>query len=243
MTQLIRGRKLLLTLMILGVALAVPAVAQSTGDGSDRTQGIRSERQLDFMIERLELSDEQANEVRGILAEHRAEAAEWFSQNASATREERMAFHAEHRADLHTSLAEVLTDEQEQKLDKVLSTRRGARGAIGQRDRGMQRGDRAMRGARGDGRMAQRVWNQLDLTEDQIEKLQAMRDAHRQERTAWIEKNPNATRQDRMEFMEQHREAGRAELETVLTPEQLEKLNSLRENRPKRGPRQGRSRM
>jgi len=243
MNRSIRGIRLILAVATLTLVLAIPAIAQPREGGTNRGSGIRAERQIELMDEKLDLTDAQEAQVRSILEQHRSKAAAWFSENPSATREERLAFHNEHRAALRAEISDVLSEEQGAQLDAVLPATPYGRGMMSGGRAGTGRGDRGfMRGARAD-RAGRMLFRQLDLSEEQTQQLQAMREAHRQEMTAWLDQNPNATRQERLDFMAQHREEGLEEMKSILTPEQVEKLETLRSQRKEAGPRQGRGRM
>ncbi len=133
-----------ITTMAACLLLIPPVLAQD--DAVQDTTAKKSasdpmERNVKWMAERLDLTDEQAASVKAILAEHR--------QSLEELGERRRALQDE----LKNSLGEVLTEEQMKKMGKRMSgdknrrgkTMKGKRG--GDRDRGKR-----MRGARrGDG--------------------------------------------------------------------------------------------
>ncbi|HUF07738.1 MAG TPA: Spy/CpxP family protein refolding chaperone [Rhodothermales bacterium] len=111
---------------------------------------------------------------------------------------------------------EILTDEQRAKYDRMLadSSRQGYRGRDGHGGPGM-------------------LLNQLDLTEEQQAKIDEFHENHRAAAKAWHDANPNATKEERRAFRDAHHAGMKAMLGTVLTEEQVVKLDSLKTNHPK----------
>ncbi len=131
-------------LLLIPPALAQDNAVQDTT--AKKSASDHMERNVKWMTERLDLTDEQAASVKAILAEHR--------QSLEELGERRRAIQDE----LKTSLGEVLTEEQMGKMGKRMSgdknrkgkTMKGKRGGDrkrGKRMRGARRGD----GGRGDG--------------------------------------------------------------------------------------------
>lgn len=109
------------------------------------------------------------------------------------------------------SLRGILSADQNETLDRMLDAPGGPR----------------FGGPRGEG--MERIFDQLDLTEQQETHLREMRENHRAAAKAWHDANPNATRAERQAFREAHREGMKAQLRSVLTEEQIQKLESLRD--------------
>lgn len=218
---------LLFAVLFVGTAAVDSALAQRPNGPNRPDVGVRAERNLNYLIDELDLTESQVEPVRSILAEHRDAAAEWFRANRSATRAERLAFHQEHRAALEAELGSVLNEDQMQSFKETLPVyARMGRAAFG---RGADERGRAA-GLRGGAGMAQ--W--LDLTDEQTEQLTSFRTQHREALRTWLAENPDATRAERLAFMEQHRTARDAALGSILTEQQLEELDSLRSTRPQR---------
>jgi hypothetical protein len=93
----------------------------------------------------------------------------------------------------------------------------------------------------GRGPMDGPFWDQLGLTEEQREQMEAIRDSHRSAMLAWRDANPEATSAERRDFREQLHESGRKAMEDILTAEQLEEFDEhWREMRDRgRGRRHG----
>lgn len=76
------------------------------------------------------------------------------------------------------------------------------------------------------------VWKALGLTDAQFERLQALRQKHRQEmQELCAGLSPDEARSARREAREAFRQTMQAELKTILTTEQMAKLEQLREER------------
>ncbi|NKB70841.1 MAG: hypothetical protein GKR89_27540 [Candidatus Latescibacteria bacterium] len=80
---------------------------------------------------------------------------------------------------------------------------------------------------RGPGRLA----DTLDLSEDQIAQLQAMRQEHRAQMEAHRESGERPSREEMQAVRQQHQEA----LAAILTPAQLQQLEELKAERGQRG--------
>ncbi|MXW64125.1 MAG: hypothetical protein F4Y00_06910 [Bacteroidetes bacterium SB0662_bin_6] len=133
-----------ITTMTACLLLTPPVLAQDSAvqdTTAKKHASDRMDRNLKWMTERLDLTDEQAASVKAILAEHR--------QSLEELGERRRALQDE----LKNSLGEVLTEEQMEKLGKGSSRGKNGRGKNmrGKRGGDRDRGNR-MRGGRGGGR-------------------------------------------------------------------------------------------
>lgn len=130
-----------ITTMAACLLLIPPVLAQDSAVQDTTVKKHASDhmdRNLKWMTERLDLTDEQAASVKAILAEHR--------QSLEELGERRRALQDE----LKNSLGEVLTEEQMEKLGKGSSRGKNGRGKNMRDKRGEDRdqGNR-MRGGRG----------------------------------------------------------------------------------------------
>ena len=94
-----------------------------------------------------------------------------------------------------------------------------------------ERGNRGM-GMRRGGQM-----EAFNLTSEQREQLQQIREEHRQAMEAWKSAHPNATPEEIQAYRTELQEQGRAALQGVLTPVQLERMDAMKSNH---GDRRGR---
>lgn len=152
-------------------------------------------------LHRLDLSDEQKEQLKALREQRRGEMQERRQSGERPTREEIEA----HQAQIRSDLENILSSDQLAVLDEIKE----------------KRGERGKRGHRG--HHLGRALRQLDLSDDQQEQLKALRQEHRAEMKERRESGQKPT----LEEIEAHRAAGRAKVEAILTPEQVEALKGL----------------
>ena len=173
-------------LLVLGMLVmgATPILAQGGGQGMNH-----GDKRAQF-IEELGLSAEQQEQFDALRASHQAAMKTWREQNPDASKEDRMAF----RDELHTSgraaMESFLSPEQLAKVDEHHARGMGGNG---------HHGRRAMR---------KQLAEQLDLSDEQKEKLAELR--------------------------KEQCVAMRDGLKSILTAAQFEELEELREARKNR---------
>ncbi len=239
-----------LSALLVTFIIAAPAFAQQ---GS----ADRMDRRLEVLDEKLDLTDDQASQIRQIWEAHRDEMRAWLSENEEATREERRE-HFRGRADeVQASVRAVLTSDQAAQYAEFRQERRDGLRNRAERPRsrmgvrGARDGDRPGRGMRGmrDGRRGDgdvrgtgpgadmfmgRFAEELELTDAQRDELREIVESHRAEGSAWREANPDATREQRQAYHDGHFAHLKTKLGEVLTPEQLQKFEELHETRRER---------
>lgn len=205
----------ILLLIAVGFAAAGPAEAQNR-----RARTMDPERHLERRIQMLdrylELTDPQEDQIRQILTENAEEVAEWRRAHPDATREQRQAFGREQSAAVQEAIKAVLTSEQLQKYEELTTQRR---------ERQVNRPGFNVSFL---GWNLNRMARYLDLTDAQRTQIQEILNQHRAEIQEWRSQNPEATREAYREFMSARREEFQADVESLLTPEQVEKLASER---------------
>jgi Spy/CpxP family protein refolding chaperone len=77
------------------------------------------------------------------------------------------------------------------------------------------------------GRMMHRLAEKLDLSEEQMGRIAAVRSDRREKMNAWNEAHPDATWQDRLAFRQDQFDSSTAAIGKILTPEQNKKLDKL----------------
>jgi len=130
----------------LGVALMIfgtlTAVAQPRERRADPE--VRLETMMSHLTSALELSGDQAEKVRGILAEQIEKQGEMMEARRDGDREARQAMRTEMatwRAETDTRMAQVLTEDQVKKYTEYMEkNRRGPRDGSGRRGRSGRRG-------------------------------------------------------------------------------------------------------
>ena len=170
-----------------GVALALGALA--TVAVAERGEKMREHRQpTPWMLGRLDLTDEQKEQLQALRKEHVEARHEQRETMAAMGKEQRAA------------VMNILTEEQQETLKEM----RGQRGQFFDRRGGKGKDRHDMR------RGGQGAFARLDLTDEQKEQFVELRQEHRTE--------IRETRQN-------HRTA----LENVLTDEQREKLEAMKD--------------
>ena len=203
--------------LLLFVWIAAPAAAQRRPQERRANPEQRVERHMRMLDRQVDLSDAQEAQLKAHHIEQREAVKAWMEANPDATREEKRAYRKEQAEAHREALQNVLTPEQQQILEEAESARH-------RRSRGhMQRGQRGHRGFAG-----------LDLTDTQKSQLQDLRQAHREAMKAWMEANPNATREEKRAYRKEQAEAHRSTLENILTPEQKQLLEERRAERQDR---------
>ena len=180
-----------------GVALALGAVA--TVAVAERGEKMREHRQpTPWMLGRLDLTDEQKEQLQALRKEH-----------VEARREQREAMAAMGK-EQREAVMNILTDEQQETL-KEMRAKRGEffdrRGGQGKDRHDMRRGGKDRHDAR---RGGQGAFSRLDLTDEQKEQFKGLRKEHRTE-------------------IRETRQKHRTALESVLTDEQREKLEAMKD--------------
>ena len=180
-----------------GIALALGALA--TVAVAERGEKMREHRQpTPWMLGRLDLTDEQKEQLQALRKEH-----------VEARREQREAMAAMGK-EQREAVMNILTDEQQETL-KEMRAKRGKffdrRGWEGKGRHDMRRGGKGRHDAR---RGGQGAFSRLDLTDEQKEQFVELRKEHRTE-------------------IRETRQKHRTALESVLTDEQREKLEEMKD--------------
>jgi Spy/CpxP family protein refolding chaperone len=194
---------------MMGIALVAGLLFATSTDALAQRGQQDPDRMLDRMQERLELTEEQTQQVRELMEAHRAERAELMASLGSDRRnwrnnEEVAAMRERHFAQMES----ILTPEQTEK-------HRSMRGQMMQRT---DRPGRGMRGAPGPGANIERMQERLNLTEEQVAQMRELMAEQREART-------------------KDREAFRQQMSEILTEEQRAQMQEMRDQRPQRGER------
>ncbi len=215
-------------LLPLFALLALPTLAQRPGPGPNGPR----------MAQVLDLTDAQKEQLKTLRENQRETFRDWREANPNATREDARAWRENQRATHEAALRNILTSEQQTKLDNLQARAEARRAERGERG---QRGDRRMRGERGP-----RGDAALNLSDDQKEALKSLREEQRTAFQDWRDANPNATREDAQAWRASQREVTKTQLEDILSTEQLQQIEAnqgMRKQRPGRRAAQGMARM
>ena len=181
----------------------------------------------------LGLTEEQEAALQALRESHKA-AAQTLRKNLgrTETREDARAQMKSLREGFRSSVDEILTEDQQARLDEIRAERQES--ARSKRPRGLRRGHRTRNGP---GREA--IRNQLGLSDAQHKAVDALRAEHRAEAAALRESigessDRDAVRAQMQALRDQHRSA----FEELLTDEQkaqLEELRAAKEERQEEG--------
>jgi len=230
-----KARHAFIGILALGIGFASLAEAQrggrrgggrsmkgQVGEQTEQFQGRGQRGSGEGPFAALELTDEQTEALQALREAQQADREAQRETGERPTQEEREAIRETRQA----AVAEILTDEQIAQLEELRANR--PERSEGQGDRGRKSGRRGQRGdrpERGEGAFAE-----LELTAEQTEAIQALRETQRADREAQRETGERPTQEE----MEAIREAHRAAIAEILTDEQLAQLEELRVNRPSR---------
>ncbi len=164
-------------------------------------------------FENLNLSDAQKVQLQNLRESRRQQMQSWRERGERPSQEQREAF----KAQFHTDLSSFLTAEQLAQFEEL----RGQRPKWGRHGRGSRKN--------GLGRMLKGAG--LDLTAAQQEQIKALHQAQRVQRQGQRESGERLSKEARQAV----RQELRAQVEAVLTAEQLEQFEQFRAQRPERG--------
>ena len=183
----------------------------------------------EYIGTQLGLTEEQEAELQALRESHKA-AAQTLRKNLGRTenREDARAQMKSLREGFRSSVDEILTEDQQDRLDEIRAERQES--ARSKRPRGLRRGHRT---GNGPGREA--IADQLGLSDAQHEAVDALRAKHRAEAAALRESigkssDRDAVRAQMQALRDQHRSA----FEELLTDEQKAQLEELRAAKEKR---------
>ncbi|MGD8778312.1 MAG: hypothetical protein PVH88_05050 [Ignavibacteria bacterium] len=163
---------------------------------------------LKYLKEELEVTDEQAEQIKAIVKESMQAAKEKYKgQWKDMTREERKEIRDTQREEVQAKIKEVLTEEQWTKLE----------------ERKSQSPDPARIKERMEARF-EKLKEKLNLTSEQEEKVKELFAKRREERM-------ELSREERKVFPRENREEIREDLAEILTDEQLQILDEWKKER------------
>jgi Spy/CpxP family protein refolding chaperone len=241
-------KRILTSALILALSIGA-AQAQSTT--TDKKEGQKKERKGDFKghhkghkgggYEKLNLTADQQSRMKAVQADfkkqHEALKAQESTLTVTQMKEKRKALHQQHR----TQMESILTKEQKAQIAKMKAERKASVKA-GKGDKGRfdstARRDFRKGGVKGEarGQRGAEFGKELNLTADQQTKMQQVRTDFRTKMEAVRNDNALTQEQKKTKFQELAK-AQQAQLKSILTKEQQEKMQSLRKERPARNTR------
>ncbi len=190
-----------------------------SGRRNEGEGGPQSGRRGGGALAALELTAEQQEQLQALRETQHAERELHRESGERPTDEEREQIHAAHQE----AIAAILTPDQLTQLEELKAQRpEGRDGKSGQGRRG---GPHGQAGPRGGGALAA-----LELTAEQQEQLQALRETQHAERELHRESGERPTDEEREQIHAAHQEA----IAAILTPDQLAQLEELKAQRPER---------
>jgi Spy/CpxP family protein refolding chaperone len=176
---------------------------QATGPRHRGHYGDHSGRHLDMLSQKLNLTDQQKSQLQSLFQNQRSQI-DAIRQDSSLTPEQkRERIHQLHQSS-HTQFLAALTPEQKQQLEQM----------------------RAQRGERGLEMLSQR----LNLTPDQQSKLKPILEAQHKQMEALRDDN-SLTPEQRMARAREIHQSSKSQLSSILTPEQLQRLQQMHDRR------------
>ncbi|RYY90537.1 MAG: hypothetical protein EOO15_02285 [Chitinophagaceae bacterium] len=221
--------KKLFTSALAIILLAGAVQAQETSAGR---QGERKEHRKDHRkdMAQLNLSADQKTKLKAI---HQREKAEMdaLRSNTALSQEQRRTQAQQVREKYRAEMKTILTPEQQQKAEQMREEVKDHRGA-GARDTVNARQHKAGKGhgKRGDGAHVKQMQKELNLTADQQQRIKAIRDQYRPQMEA-LRENKSLTQAQKKDKARELRKAQMDQVKAVLTPEQQEKMKSLRKGK------------
>jgi Spy/CpxP family protein refolding chaperone len=198
-----------LMMLIPGLLVASMAMAQ-TAPAQRGPRGAGAERGF----QQLNLSADQQSQVKQLMQYQRTQM-QALRGNSSLTPEQRKDQVRQLRESNHQKMMALLSPEQQAQFKQLRQQRRGRVAAFqsGRRFQGMQA---------------------LNLTEQQKDQMKPVFESSRQQMRA-LRQDTSLTPDQRREKIKQIRENQRAQLNTILTPEQQQQLQQMHQHR-RRGP-------
>lgn len=213
--------------LLCGASAVAQQATPPTAPEAAQKAGARDmvDMRLQRMSQHLNLTEEQKSRLTPIL-KNEAEQARAIRQDTSLTPDQRRAKVKELRQSTRAQIETILTAEQRQKMATFAA----------QRGQGMHPG-------RGMGMNAtpnmDRLSKELNLTDEQKAKLQPLFEEHRKQMQS-IWQDTSLTPEQKRAKAKELRQSHHQQMMAVLTPEQQQKFQQMRANRPhKRGYGQG----
>lgn len=186
-------------------------------------------------FEKLNLSADQKAKMQSLREEFKKESEALKAQENTLTaaqmKEKRKALHEKHQAQMQA----ILTKEQKEQIAQfkaehkgAAQARKGNKGRFDSTARGAREGFRGQRGPGGE--RGAEFAKELNLTADQQTRMQQIRTDFRSKMEA-VRNNSTLTQEQKRTQFQELAKAQQEQLKSVLTKEQIEKMQSLRKER------------
>ncbi|HEY1113123.1 MAG TPA: hypothetical protein VGE66_06160 [Chitinophagaceae bacterium] len=235
-------KRLFTSALILALSIGAAQAQQSKpakGEGHKKEQrGHHGDHKggKDGGFEKLNLTADQKAKMQAMKEEFKKESdalkAQENTLTAAQMKEKRKALHEKHQAQMQS----ILTKEQKDQVAQMKAkhkgdaqARKGDKGRFDSSARGQRDGFRGNRGERGD--RGAEFAKELNLSADQKAKMQQVRTDFRSKMEAVRNDNALTQEQKRTKFQELAK-AHQEQMKSILTKEQIQKMQSLRKERP-----------
>jgi len=230
--------KKLILLSLLTLATIFVFAQRSGGDPEARIQ-----KRVNQLTEKLDLSETQQAQVSTLLTSQQASRVNQGKKRSDLTEAEKETIKVNRKAakaEFDGQMAAILTPEQNE-LYKNLP--KGKRKKGGQKGKGKKTGGRKSSGERSEARLT-KLTEQLDLSAQQQSAIKELMVSRKQSHEAFRKSKKDNAELDR-EAMKSERKAANAayhaELEKILTPNQLETYEKLKAERKAKGKKKERN--
>ncbi len=210
-------KKMITSALVL--ALTVGA-AQAQNTSTEKGKADRREHRMHQMKD-LNLTEEQKAKMKALREEQKKEL-QALKGNKSATQEQRKELHKKYREQMQA----ILTPEQRQQMQKMKEERK----ASGKKTDFNKKQGFAQKG---NFKRGENLQKELNLTEDQKDKMAKIRTDFRGRFEA-LRKDNSLTREQKKSKMQELMKAQNEQIKTVLTKQQIEKMESLKKERSSR---------
>jgi Spy/CpxP family protein refolding chaperone len=234
-------KRILTSALILALSIGAAQAQQTTtkkGEGHKKEHRGHHKDHKGSGFEKLNLTADQKAQMEALKEEFKKESQALKAQESTLTaaqmKEKRRALHEKHK----TQMQSILTQEQKEQIAKMKAEHKASweahKGGKGRFD-STARGNFGQRGVKRDAGMQRsaELAKELNLTAAQQTKMQQLRTDFRSQMEAVRNNNSLTQEQKRTKFQELAK-AQQEQMKSILTKEQIEKMQSLRKERPGR---------
>jgi Spy/CpxP family protein refolding chaperone len=209
------------------VIMLTIGAAQAQSTSTDKHEGHKKEHKKSF--DNLNLSADQKARLQSIREDFKKQSAD-LKNNSSLSAEQKQARRKELHQQFRSQSDAVFTPSQKEQLTKMKAERKGKNKAARKewKKDGQAKARQGNRMQRGQG-----FQKELGLTADQQKKMEQMRTDFRNKFSSL--RGDNAlTQEQKKAKMQDIRKQQQEQMKSVLTPEQIQKMESLRQQRSKK---------
>lgn len=206
------------------LALSIGA-AQAQTTSTDTGKNHKKEHKM-RSFDKLNLTADQKAKMKSLHEEQKKEM-EALKKNGSVTKEQKMELHKKYKDQMQA----ILTADQKAQLAKIKEERKAAGKTAdfkkGQRFNKKSAADSTRMGRKGDFKRGSDFQKELNLTQDQKDKMAKIRTDFKSQFEN-LRNDNSLSKEDKQTKMRELMKAQQEQMKTVLTKEQIEKMQSLR---------------